>query len=419
MPSAEAIAVLGENVQHVGTNEGTLALAGPTTQLIDLGGRAMLPGFVDPHIHPFAVGGVISADSVEEGQQYLLEGGTTTIGEASVWPQKLEEILLALESTTLRIRTSLYLNYNSKCDGLEAEGWYLDHPPVRDPTQMLRIPGIKIFVDPAQINLTCGWAAMSILLPPEFAEARGAGPNGDLLLSVEEMAQVIAEHQALGYQVIIHARGDVSAETALNGVETALAGQPNTFRHRIEHNEYVRPDLLSRYGEIGALPTIRGRPQACFINDFGDIHPLGEEVQPWYLVARTLLDANPDLPVAWHSDLGMGSGGRRPMHDLYDLVTRKQIREEDGSVCVPPDWLAAGAITVEEALQLMTINAAYALFMDEKVGSLKPGKFADLIILSDNPLTVDSDSLVGLEVLMTMVGGRAEYCASGHEALCP
>ena len=56
----------------------------------------------------------------------------------------------------------------------------------------------------------------------------------------------------------------------------------------------------------------------------------------------------------------------------------------------------------------MTINAAYALFMEEKVGSLKPGKFADLIILSDNPLTVAPDSLIDLEVLMTMVGGRVE-----------
>ena len=89
------------------------------------------------------------------------------------------------------------------------------------------------------------------------------------------------------------------------------------------------------------------------------------------------------------------------------------------AICEPPDWLAAEAVTVEEALRMMTIGAAYALSMEEKIGSLKPGKFADLVILSDNPLTVEPDSLIYLEVLMTMVGGRVEHCAPKYETLCP
>ena len=58
----------------------------------------------------------------------------------------------------------------------------------------------------------------------------------------------------------------------------------------------------------------------------------------------------------------------------------------------------------------MTINAAYALFMDDAAGRLKLGKCADLIVLSGNPLTVEPDALIDLEVLVTMVGGRSEYC---------
>ena len=68
---------------------------------------------------------------------------------------------------------------------------------------------------------------------------------------------------------------------------------------------------------------------------------------------------------------------------------------------------------------MMTIEAAYAIFREEEVGSLKPGKLADLIILSDNPLTVDPDAIKDIELLMTMVGGHVEYCAVGQEALCP
>ena len=81
------------------------------------------------------------------------------------------------------------------------------------------------------------------------------------------------------------------------------------------------------------------------------------------------------------------------------------------------EWLAAEAITAEEALRLMTINGAYLLFMEDEVGSLKPGKLADMIVLTDNPLTIDPDALKDLEVLMTMVGGQVEYC--GDDSLCP
>ncbi len=88
------------------------------------------------------------------------------------------------------------------------------------------------------------------------------------------------------------------------------------------------------------------------------------------------------------------------------------------TVCDPPDWLVAEAITVEEALRLMTINAAYSIFMEEKIGSLKPGKFADLVVISDNPLTVEPDSLIDLEVVATMIAGRVEYCSLTHEGFC-
>ena len=76
-------------------------------------------------------------------------------------------------------------------------------------------------------------------------------------------------------------------------------------------------------------------------------------------------------------------------------------------------------ITVEQALPIMTINSAYALNMDDVIGSLEPGKFADMIILSENPLTVDPERLDDIEVLMTMVNGKTEFCATGYSEYCP
>jgi hypothetical protein len=67
----------------------------------------------------------------------------------------------------------------------------------------------------------------------------------------------------------------------------------------------------------------------------------------------------------------------------------------------------------------VTIGPAYAAGQEEVLGTLKAGKFADVVILDQNPLEVNPDSILGLSVLMTMVGGKVEFCREGNESLCP
>ena len=76
-------------------------------------------------------------------------------------------------------------------------------------------------------------------------------------------------------------------------------------------------------------------------------------------------------------------------------------------------------MSVDRALEMMTIEGAYAVSMENYVGSLEPGKFADIIMLSNNPFTVPPDELKDLEVWMTMIGGDVEYCATAKEIYCP
>ncbi|MFW9864343.1 MAG: amidohydrolase family protein, partial [Candidatus Thorarchaeota archaeon] len=83
----------------------------------------------------------------------------------------------------------------------------------------------------------------------------------------------------------------------------------------------------------------------------------------------------------------------------------------------PTDWMLNQTLGVEQALRLITINAAYGTFQEDVKGSIKVGKFADLVILSDNPLTVPENTLADIEVLMTMVGGVVEYAAPGQQFL--
>jgi predicted amidohydrolase YtcJ len=130
------------------------------------------------------------------------------------------------------------------------------------------------------------------------------------------------------------------------------------------------------------------------------------------------VDANPGLIIAAKTDFPWRGQHAGPLHELYSLTTAKEVSKE-GTMCEPPSWLAGRAITIEEALPMVTINAAYVLFREDEIGTLEPGKLADLIILSGNPLTIDPNNLVELEVWMTMVGGNVEYCMEGHEDVCP
>jgi predicted amidohydrolase YtcJ len=405
-PQAQAVAIQGENILAVGSDEEILALRGPETEVVDLQGRALMPGFVDAHTHLFAATDHYGTD-LQGVQDLALMNGITTLADIYVTPELLEQMQTFAQAGRLRVRTSLYLAYIDGCGEVVGD-WYREHPPTRVPGEMLRIGGVKIFSDGG----SCGAPAVSFEYP------NGVG-QGDLFFTQEEMNGVVAELQANGYQAAIHALGDRAVEQVQNAIAAALGGQPNTLRHRIEHNGVLRPDLMPRYSEIGIVPLIMGKFPTCWrlggTSEYQYAIPV--EYQAWEWPWRELLDANPGLTFAWHGD-DPPLPPINPLVDLYGLVTRRDIAE-DGSICEPPDWLAANAITVEEALPIMTMGSAYALFRDEEVGSLKPGKFADVIILSEDPSEVDPNTIKDVAVLMTMVGGRVEYCAPGHEALCP
>lgn len=406
MPQAQALATKGEYIVAVGSNEEILNWSGPDTQVIDLGCKALLPGFVDAHTHLFNDAAQMQR-TLEEAQKIGLERGITALANMCVPEDFLEQMQTFEQQGKLRIRTTLYLLYNNNCGEPQGD-WYKQHTPCRDPWLMLRINGIKIMSDGG----SCNRPAFSMDLP-EWAVIKGQ--QGDLYLNAKQLTTIVSEAQALGYQVAIHAMGDRAVETVLNGIEGALNGQPNKYRHRIEHNFNIRPELLARYGQIGIVAvvwrpfTYRLMNPFYYMRGFIDLH--GEPVQPWFCPWRSLMSTNPGLHVAWHSDHPWV--GDTPIADLYGLVTRKELADDGVTVCKPPVWVATEKMSVEKALRLMTIEAAYALFMEDMIGSLKPDKFADLIVLSDNPLTVRADSLMELKLLLTMVGGSVEHSVPG------
>ena len=400
LPTASAIHIQGERIVSVGDDAPLLAEAAPTTTIVDLGGRTLMPGFVDAHSHMFEEPDMAAA------QEALVRTGVTTTADMYVDPPLLQRLIALEAAGDLRLRLSAYLLYNTNC-GEPLDEWWRDHPSTRVPGEMLRIGGVKVFTDGG----SCNAPAVT------FEYANGVG-QGDLYFTQPQLEDALRAIDASGHQAAVHTIGDRALDIVLGAFENVWGGA-NPRRHRIEHNAVIRPDQLTRYGDA--------QPVAVIFAPFATCHKLGGETRfkyevpeaqrTWEWPWRDLIDANPGLHFAWHGDMPHVYPADTA-YQLFAMVTRAELAG-DGSICEPPDWIAHNALTADEALHLMTTGAAYALDRDEEVGSLVPGKFADLVILSGDPVTMPPESLRALGVIMTMVGGEVVYCSIGMEALCP
>jgi predicted amidohydrolase YtcJ len=395
---AQAIAIRGNKITAVGNDADILPLCGPQTQVIDLGGLTVMPGFVDPHTHLLNSPAYWGTDLVG-ALDLALSHGITTLGNAYSDASLLDTLRSLDAAGQLRVRTSLYLNYTTNC-GQVLGDWYKAYPPTRNPGEMLRIGGVKVFLDGG----SCGC--------PAFSYNHPVCGQGNLWFTQEQLNAILADIHASGYQAAIHALGDRAVEQALNAIEHVLAGQPNALRHRIEHNAIVRDDMLTRYSQVNPVALIFGN-YPC---DFGS-GSAPPQYQPWEWRWHDLIAANPGVHFAWHSD-APAVGPLPPLLHLYSMVTGHEVGQDGVTICNTPAWVARELFTVAETLPLMTVEAAYALFREEEVGSLRPGKFADLIVLSANPLVIEPEAVKDIRVRMTMVGGRVEYCEPGSEWVC-
>ena len=403
--SADGIAVRGERIVAVGAAADVLELVGDGTRLVDLAGRTVMPGFVDPHEHIF---GPVANDrgGLTPVEDEALSLGITSRGEASVRPSELEPILSWAAASGSRIRTNLYLLYNDNC-GENQGGWYRDHPVTADRGARMRIAGVKIFTDGG----SCGAPAVSFDYP-------GGIGQGDLYVEQATLAPLLEELSGAGYQALIHCLGDRALDVVQDSMAAAFAGGGNPTRHRIDHNAVIRPDQLERYAELDLVALIFGAFAACLYrgdtSQFKYLVPAEHKSLEWRW--RDLLDANQGGHLGWHGDAPIFT--LNPLEHLAGFIARTE-RAPDGSICQPPDWALANRLEPAEALALMTIGSAYALDRDAEIGSLEVGKLADLIVLDGDPLSVPPDQVRDLAVQLTMIGGTAEFVRPGAEDLAP
>ena len=257
----------------------------------------------------------------------------------------------------------------------------------------LRFGGLKGFTDGSLGGHT------AYFFEP-YADAPG---NCGLLLPdmypADAMEKRVREADMAGIPLSIHAIGDRANSLLLDIFESVVqANGPRDRRLRIEHAQHLRQSDIERMGRLGVIASVQ---PAHLIDDGGWAErSIGaERCQLTYafrslLAAGVLLAGGSDWPVAEMS----------PLLAMHAAVNRTTA---DGQF--PGGWNPQQKLSVDQAIAAFTTGAAYAEFAETEKGSLTPGKFADLVVLSADPYQVDPDCIKDIKIIQTIAGGRSVF----------
>ncbi len=254
----------------------------------------------------------------------------------------------------------------------------------------LRIGGLKGYVDGSLGSHT---AAMH----RPFTDA--PTDSGLLVTPPAELERWVRGADSAGLQVMVHAIGDRANTLILDMYEVvARRNGPRDRRFRVEHAQHIAPADLARFGRLGVIPSMQ--PYHAIDDGRWADRVIGPERSRTTYAFRSLLDAR--APLAFGSDWFVAPP--TPLEGIYAAVTRRTL---DGRN--PGGWVPEQRITVEEALRAYTAGAAYAGFDERQLGTLRPGRLADFVIIDRDLRRIPPETIRDARILMTVVDGRPVY----------
>lgn len=225
-------------------------------------------------------------------------------------------------------------------------------------------------------------------------------PNnyGELYTAQEKVNHSVLIAAKAGVQASIHAIGDRAIESALIAIENANAQGYDTrpLRFRLEHLELPTADQLKRIQDLKLLIGL----SSVFVYSLGDSHvtALGQERLTRAFPAKTLSEMN--IPFGSNSDCPICDVN--PMHGVYGMVVRATEKGQSFGG-------KAESIDRIRALQAYTKDSAKLLWCEDRLGTLKAGKLADIVVFEDDYLNVPDEQLKDIRVCMTISNGEIVY----------
>ena len=316
-------------------------------------------------------------------QKICFQNGLTTVDDAGLDKEQLELIESMQKRNILDIR--VYGMISNTPENLE---YYLDKGPIK--TERLNIRSVKVYADGAL-------GSRGAALKKDYSDEKGN--RGSFVTPVEEIEALAFILAKKGFQMNTHAIGDAANHEVLNAYKKVLTIDPDP-RWRIEHAQVVSEIDREFFGSK-ILPSIQ--PTHATSDMFWADERLGEGRIKNAYAYKTLLD--------WSGRVALGTDFPvehvSPLKTFYASVARTTEKQlplggfqiEDG-------------LTRTEALKGMTIWAAYANFEEEIKGSIEVGKMADMVILKEDIMEIDINTVTNIDVVATIVDGVIVYRAS-------
>jgi len=316
---------------------------------------------------------------------YLLSLGITGVHDAGISIRDAEVYMSMADDGVLDLR--IYAMLGGAGENLDGLGKPLRHYG----QDRLDIAAVKLYADGA-----LGSRGAALIEPySDDIENRGLP-----FYTTDELTEFTRKANAMGFQVGIHAIGDMGNRMALDAFETVQDSEASPLRNRIEHAQIIALDDIPRFSELGVIASVQPTHATSDMNMAEDrIGP--ERIKGGYAWRRLLesgaaLASGSDFPVELAN----------PWHGLYAAITRQDRGgEPDGG------WYADQSLTRAEALHSFTLAAAYAAHQEDRLGSLEPGKWADFILIDRDYFQVPASEIDDIEVLETWVGGERMFQA--------
>jgi predicted amidohydrolase YtcJ len=255
----------------------------------------------------------------------------------------------------------------------------------------LHVTGIKIFAD--------GVAEFPSQTAHLSKPYKNTGHNGDLLFDPKKFAELCINGDKQGLIIHIHAIGDGAVKAALDGIATARAANGDShLPHTLTHEQFIQPEDFPRFRELGVVSALQ-----LFWADAGNdtieiLKPyLDPEIYRWQYPARSILNNGGIISGA--SDWPVSTA------NVFRAIYQAETRKGKEGVLDPSQ-----AMPREAMFYAYTRNSAIAMNRDD-IGTIAPGKRADLVLLDRDVLTITPEEMRDTKVLWTIVAGKTVYQA--------
>jgi hypothetical protein len=309
-------------------------------------------------------------------------------GRPDIIPEHLQNAMALEASGDLHVRINGYWGTYDDPDMIDVLQSY-GYGPGHAFSSRIRVPGVKMYVD---------------------------DPFGTMdIMDQSTCTELVSKAHLAGYQVAAHCVNQSAVGKLLNAYESALgSGDNSQRRHRIEHAVKVSDTQFQRMEEKGIVASIQliGPPDWPDQNTFQTY--ISNNNTDFILRWKDFVES--DIPTVGSTDAPFNNTvcAYSPFLVIYQAVTRMGYLDRPHA-----QWELDQRIAIEDAIRLMTIKGAWVTKEENVKGSLEVNKYADLTLVSADPLSVsDPQELLQIHSLMTMVGGEIEYCSSSFSSIC-